>query len=695
MKSRLIPQRLSTRMIAGFTGIILVASLVVGVLAIWLVRDQLEQRAWSQIGQGRNVTLSLYTAKANEINNLAVLTAQRPKLSEYLQGGDSASLEQYLETLRAGAEVNLILLCNPEPFAIAAKEYPLPASMCEQGNQGGIQTLKQDDVTEIWLLGVHPIENTGRGNYYVVIGLRLDDAFAAQLSNQNGMENALWYQGNALAKSYDGSRMRARIQQIPASVDSSGAVVQRSAFQLNNQPYYSEQFSLPNSDVNAEVALNVAGIYATQTSLIRTLVGGILVALIIGSVLGLVFSRWISRPMEELISWANNLQNGDLATPVKIQSSVLEISQVAETLERTRTELFKTLTNLQQEQSWSNQLLGSIVEGIVTLDTEGKIRFFSHGAERITGRSRAEVTGKLCDQVFQLPVDGVSFSETIPLPGTRQKLAVLLPDGHAITLSITSARFSQLETGEDQTVLVFRDISEEETVHRLLGQFLANITHEFRTPLSALAASTELLLDQAPDLSPEELQELLASLHISVVSLQTLVDNLLESSSIEAGRFRVSPRPADLEKVIQEASSIMQPLLEKYHQHLLIDIPHNMPMVIADARRTVQVLNNLLSNASKFGPPDAAITIRAQIGQDTICVQVADQGPGIPSEAIEYIFTRFAYTGADHDNARAGAGLGLSVVKAIVDAQGGTAGVESNSDGGSTFWFTLPMVNDR
>ena len=682
-------------MIAGITGIILVASLVVGVLAIWLVRGQLEQRAWSQIQQGRNVMLSLYAAKVSEIDSLAVLTAQRPKLSEYLQGGDSASLEKYLETLRAGAGVNMILLCNPKPQASASLEYPLPASMCEQDNKGGLQTFTKDGIPEIWLLGVHPIENAGLENNYVVVGLRLDDAFAAQLSDQIGMEATLWFAGDALAKSYDGGGVRSGVHQLPALVDSGRAVVQRSTFELTDQPYYSEQFSLPNSNVNAEVALNVAEIYATQTSLVRTLVGGILVALAIGSVLSLVFSRRISRPLEELITWANNLQNGDLATPVKMQSSVLEISQVADTLERTRAELLKTLTSLQREQSWSNQLLESIVEGIVTLDAEGKIRFFSHGAERITGRSREDVTGKLCDQVFQLPVDGVSFREAIPIPGSMQKLTVLMPDGHATTLSITSARLSQIESGDDQTVLVFRDISEEETVHRLLGQFLANITHEFRTPLSALAASTELLLDQAPDLSPEELQELLASLHISVVSLQTLIDNLLESSSIETGRFRVSPRPADLEKVIGEATSIMQPLLEKYHQHLVIDIPHNMPMVIADARRTVQVLNNLLSNASKFGPPDATITIRAQIAQDTICIQVADQGPGIPSEAIEHIFARFAYTGANHDNARAGAGLGLSVVKAIVDAQGGTAGVKSNSEGGSTFWFTLPMVNER
>jgi PAS domain S-box-containing protein len=687
-------QRLSARMITGFTSVILAASLVVGIVAIWLVRDQLEQRAWAQLQQGRIVLLSLFKARVSEIQSLAILTAQRPKLNELILAGDLSSLENYLETLRTGAGLDLILLCNPQPIASAAQDNPLPVSLCERGMITGVQPFTLNGENEIWMLGSHPQENVGNPNEFVIVGWRLSDAFAAQLSQQIGVEDVLWYAGTAIARSYPVDSKPEDIKQLAPLADSSGKALQRSTYRLNGQPYYSESFSLPNSNVTAEVGLNVTEIYATQASLVRTVVGGIFIALVIGSVLGLIFARRISRPLEKLIDWANHFQNGDLTTPVEINSSSLEISQVAQTLERTRAKLLTTLTSLQQEQSWNNQLLESIVEGIVTFDSEGKIRFFSHGAERITGRRREDVIGLSCDEVFQLPVGGISFREAIPVPRSKQKLTISLADGQVTTLSITSAQLPQAETGDDQTVLVLRDISEEETVHRLLGQFLGNITHEFRTPLSALAALTELLLDQAPDLSPEELQELLASLHISVVSLQTLVDNLLESSSIEAGRFRVSPRPADLGKVIRDAANIMRPLMEKYHQRLVIDVAPSLPMVLADSRRTVQVLNNLLSNASKFGLADAQITIRTQILSEHICVQVADQGPGIMPEFREHIFSRFAYTGANHDNARAGAGLGLSVVKAIVEAQGGQVGVDPNSEGGSTFWFTLPMVNE-
>jgi signal transduction histidine kinase len=242
--------------------------------------------------------------------------------------------------------------------------------------------------------------------------------------------------------------------------------------------------------------------------------------------------------------------------------------------------------------------------------------------------------------------------------------------------------------------LVFRDVSEEEAIHRLMGHFMANIAHEFRTPLSALAASIELLLDQSPDLSPAELQELLNTLHLGILGLQTLVGNLLESASIEAGRFRVNPRPSDLGKIIAEAIRTMQPLLDKRGQRLVVELPAAIPVVRADSRRTVQVLVNLLSNASKYGPDDTEITIGATLRDGWARITVADRGPGIPPEYRKDVFRRFVYPDTDGDKTQYGAGLGLSVVKAVVEAQGGQVGLEDRTAGGSIFWFTLPIETE-
>jgi signal transduction histidine kinase len=226
-----------------------------------------------------------------------------------------------------------------------------------------------------------------------------------------------------------------------------------------------------------------------------------------------------------------------------------------------------------------------------------------------------------------------------------------------------------------------------------VGEFLANITHEFRTPLSALAASAELLLDQAPSLSRAELQELLAALHLSILSLQTLIDNLLESAKLEAGRFRVFPHPADLGQIIAEAAHIMLPLQAIYNQQLVIELPTTIPSVHADSRRTAQVLINLLSNATKYSPDNTEITIRVTTVDNWVRVAVADRGPGVPEGYLPDLFRPFVHPAPKDSQSRHGAGLGLSVAKAIIEAHGGEVGVDNRPGGGSVFWFTLPLVD--
>jgi signal transduction histidine kinase len=209
-----------------------------------------------------------------------------------------------------------------------------------------------------------------------------------------------------------------------------------------------------------------------------------------------------------------------------------------------------------------------------------------------------------------------------------------------------------------------------------------------------LAASVELLLDQAPDLSAADLEELLNSVHLGVLGLQTLIDNLLESASIEAGRFRVYPRTSGVTEIIAEAIHVMQPLLDKRSQRLVVELPAAVPLVRADPRRTVQVLVNLISNASRYGPDDVEIEVGAAVRGEWIRITVADTGPGVPPEYREHLFQRFLYPDTGNDRAQVGAGLGLSVVKAVVEAHGGEVGIDDRQGGGSVFWFTLPMVRE-
>jgi len=326
--------------------------------------------------------------------------------------------------------------------------------------------------------------------------------------------------------------------------------------------------------------------------------------------------------------------------------------------------------------------------GIVTFDSRGRVTSFSRGAEKITGWPREMALFQPLDTVFRLSNRTFSFQSLLPLAGRQKQIYVQHHNGEELALMVTCV---QLDAEQCDTILVLRDLTEEQAAKNLQSYFLGSISHEFRTPLSALNASVELLLEDLEDLSHAEIAQLLNSIHFSVSGLQTLIDNLLESTSIEAGQFRIRRRRTDLHQVADEALHMMRPLLTRRQQTLTRFIPRQLPVVKVDPTRLTQVLVNLISNASKYSPIGETIELTLRIeNHDTLYVMVADNGPGIPPGAREDIFQRYVRLG-DKDEAQYGVGLGLSVVKAIVEQHGGQIAVEERLGGGSIFWFTLPL----
>jgi signal transduction histidine kinase len=176
-----------------------------------------------------------------------------------------------------------------------------------------------------------------------------------------------------------------------------------------------------------------------------------------------------------------------------------------------------------------------------------------------------------------------------------------------------------------------------------------------------------------------------------VTGLQTLIDNLLESLSIEAGRFTIRRHMASLAGVVDQSVRVMRPLLDRREQSLRVELPDSPPPIWMDPMRVTQVIVNLLSNASKYSPVRSPIDLSVDRPDGhTVRVSVADRGEGIPQEDRENLFRRFVRL-EPADPGQYGVGLGLSVVKAIVQEHGGQVGVDSRSGGGSIFWFTLPL----
>jgi signal transduction histidine kinase/HAMP domain-containing protein len=447
----------------------------------------------------------------------------------------------------------------------------------------------------------------------------------------------------------------------------------------------------------SEVALPADSIRRGAWESVGFLLGiGVLVTLC-GSVLAFLITRRITSPLRTLAAAAERMGAGDLETPIPISSGWIAIDRLANQLERSRKSLRQTHLIARRELRRVVHLLGATREGVVTINMDGIVTWANEDACQILGYKISKLLRQPCLQIFRPASDGaVTVSELLqPPPGQLPptRLAIIDGRGNSIALAITCAL---LDTEDVNTALrreyalILRDVSEEQAINRLRTEFLATVAHEFRTPLSTIFASTELLVDEGHDMSPDELSNLAHTIHMTTVHLQTLVDNLLESAIIEAGFFRLRYRPLQLPDILNNVVEMISPLLQRRQQHLEVDAPQDLSHFWGDVNRIKQALINLVENASKFSPGGVAITLRVQPVTDALKFEVLDKGSGLPTEQFSGLFERYV-TGDHPSGGQYGIGLGLPIVKAIAEAHGGQVGAENRPGGGARVWFTIPL----
>jgi PAS domain S-box-containing protein len=673
---------------------VMATTIAAGVPAFWLIRTKLEQQAWDHVISGGRVTLALLEAEQLRVANMAVLASQRPTLQRLLRDQDPDALASFVEDLRASASLDFLVARDAEGRLITGDGSMLA---CEAASPEAEYCVLNGSPPRLALVAAEPVIDSITGSLlgHVTAAVLLNGDFVERLSARTGLEQSVIIGGARVATSLpeelpapDGEAIALAAPYRPATTE----------LKAEGSRYYTALVPLRDGagrDVATfEIALPVRQLVAAENQAVLTLVLSTLLVIAVGSAVSVYYAGRLTAPLGRLTEAAHNLSQGDFVTPVPVSDSLHEIATLARALEDSRVNTRHALDDLSQAKAWSDTLIQSIAEGIVTVDTQGRVAFFSQGAERITGWSAEEVLGQPLDDVFRLSTPDGGFTRHTPPPGGRRQVGVLTRTGKPITLAVTTAQLRPPFSAGTQTAFVLRDITEEEAIQHLRSYFLANISHEFRTPLSALKASVEVLADEIGSLSRAEIGELLRSIIRSVTGLQTLVDNLLESASIEAGRFNVRRCQTRMREVVDEAVQMTRPLLDRRQQTLTVSDVTAIPYMYVDPMRMTQVLVNLLSNASKYSPVDSAIVITLdQVGMAYLRVSVADEGPGIPPSERAHLFSRFVRLAA-RDGTQYGIGLGLSVVKAIVEEHGGQVGVDERPGGGSVFWFTMPITGD-
>jgi NtrC-family two-component system sensor histidine kinase KinB len=235
-----------------------------------------------------------------------------------------------------------------------------------------------------------------------------------------------------------------------------------------------------------------------------------------------------------------------------------------------------------------------------------------------------------------------------------------------------------------------RDVTRLTELDRLKSEFVMTASHELRTPLTSIGMSIKLLLEKSMEKLDEKERQLLLVAHEDLERLKTLVNNLLDLSKIEAGRMEMEFENISIDNLCQNAADVLKTQIDAKGVHFTLDLQPHLPNVKADANKIIWVLTNLISNALRYTDSGRHIRLSAERIGPYVHVSVTDNGPGIPFEAQSKIFDKFVQIKSDR--ALGGSGLGLTICREIVRAHGGTIWLDSTPGEGSTFTFTLPIV---
>ena len=270
-----------------------------------------------------------------------------------------------------------------------------------------------------------------------------------------------------------------------------------------------------------------------------------------------------------------------------------------------------------------------------------------------------------------------------------EEIVLSVPDGRSVS-ALLNATPIRGDGGDVESFLVtLQDMTPLEEPERMRAEFLGMVSHELRTPLISIRGSATTMLESASDLDPVELRQFLRIIVGQADNMRELIDDLLDVARIEAGTLPVDPEPTELAPLVDRAKSTF--LSGGGRDNLDIDLAPDLPLVMADRRRVVQVIGNLLANAARHSPEHSAIRVLAVRDGVDVAVSVADGGRGIPSEQLSRMFRKFS--GDEAGDRGADSGLGLAICKGIVEAHGGRIWAESDGPGlGARFTFTVPAA---
>jgi len=608
--------------------------------------------------------------------------ADRPTLQRLLAEGQSEALPPFLLRSCESAEMDGCAVLNGKTvIAVAGPALDWQQIVTASAEQGST-FMALPSTGRVPLLGGRAALGDQGLTLYVV--RRLDERLAHALSAQVGAEVRL-----IDYRSYTDGPISAFTPLYSAAFADGHSAVLR----IDSQDAYAS--AVPVFASSGEAIALIEALLPTSavdaSSLLKRLVVIALVLAALAVAAAVILGEQVAGPVRSLTAAATRLGAGDFSASIPAGGAA-EVGKLAHTMEDMRRNLIELTSTLRKREAEARAVLGGIVEGIYAVDKNRIISYLNPQAARLLGVAPEEAVGRFCGDVLK-PRDEAGrrpCEVNCPILQARSEGSAKAVEhltargGEPRTTVITSS--SQVDGLQVQ---VIRDETELEAVRRARDSVLANISHEFRTPLAAQLASIELLLEGLEHMPRAQLQELVASLERGTLRLTQLIDNLLESVRIESGQFAIRHQSVSLAEVVEDARALVGSLLAQRRQTLSEDLPEDLPLVNGDKTRLTQVFVNLLANANKFAPEDSVVRIGAQSLGASVRAWVEDEGAGPAAADGEELFARFRRGGAEPEPA--GLGLGLWLVKSIIERHGGSIDFERTAEGRTRFSLTVPV----
>jgi signal transduction histidine kinase/HAMP domain-containing protein len=407
--------------------------------------------------------------------------------------------------------------------------------------------------------------------------------------------------------------------------------------------------------------------------------GIVTLVLVVALLLAWLAGRSVAQPLVALSDAARDIAAG--ATPRFPRSGIPEVDALAEALRRMHRDLADRGIELVQQRAGGTAIVDAMFEGVLASDGRGGIVLANPAARRLLG--------------YAADADLPDLTALFRPRNARDAIARVLAGEDVndceVELDDRTVSFNARPLNGKGAVVVLRDLTEIRRLETIRRDFVANVSHELKTPLTSIAGYADTLADPAID--PATRQQFLGTILTNARRMQRLVDDLLDLSRIESGRWTPALAPTDLARLARDAWAQFQVRATELGVRLQLVIGDDAAEAVLDADALGHILSNLYDNALRYAPRDSAIAVETARGDGMLSISVSDAGPGIAGEHLPRIFERFYRVDPARSREAGGTGLGLAIVRHLVDAHGGRVEVESELHHGTTIRCWFPVMN--